>query len=129
MLCSKNVMVKLAFTHEIFEVVPLDIVGEVADVDATVLLGGLADVAHHLLLSYLAVFEGTLRLLWPAAVVGGAVAASSVVVAVHWRALATAAPVVLAVPAWGTGAVAVAVTPVWRARAGLSLLRVSRSKR
>jgi len=37
-------------SHEILEVVPLDIVGKVADVDAAVLLRGLPKRLHHLLL-------------------------------------------------------------------------------
>lgn len=38
----------LTLTHKVFEVMPLDIVGEIADVDATVLLRVGADVRHHL---------------------------------------------------------------------------------
>lgn len=77
--------------HEVFEVVPLHIVGEIADVDAALLLRVLAHVAHDLL------FVGC----W--AVTSGV--PSGLVVAVGGRTIA--APVV--VTAAGTGAVAVVV--------------------
>jgi hypothetical protein len=37
--------------HEVLEVVPFDVVGEVADVDAAVLLRVVAETSHHLLLA------------------------------------------------------------------------------
>ena len=65
----------LTLAHEVFEVVPFDVVGEVADVDTTLLLRALADVAHHLLL-----VRGTVaRLAGLSVAIGGGGVASLVV--------------------------------------------------
>jgi hypothetical protein len=53
---SQKTDTKLTLAHEIFEVMPLDIVGEVADVDTAVLLGVFAYVRHHLVFGSVAVF-------------------------------------------------------------------------
>lgn len=41
----------LTLSHKVLEVVPFDVVGKISHVDTAVLLGGLADVGHHLLAS------------------------------------------------------------------------------
>jgi hypothetical protein len=38
----------LTLSHEVLEMVPLDIIREIADVDSAVLLGGFTNVVHHL---------------------------------------------------------------------------------
>lgn len=45
--------------------VPLDIVGEIADIDPAVLLRSIADVAHHLLSGSGPVFVGSMGCLSP----------------------------------------------------------------
>ena len=42
--------VELTLTHEIFEMVPFDVVGKIANVDAAILLRRLANAGHHLFL-------------------------------------------------------------------------------
>ena len=37
-------------SHEVFEVMPFDVVGEITDVDTTILLRRITYVRHHLLL-------------------------------------------------------------------------------
>ena len=104
---------RLAFAHEVFKVVPLDIVGEVADVYAAVLLRGLSNVAHHLLFRCLAVFDVACRRWPPAAVVG---VISRIAMTVHRRAVSTAASVIVTAPR--TTAITIStVTAVRRARA------------
>lgn len=44
-------------SHEIFEVMPLDIICQIANIDATVLLGRIADGLHHMFFCSGAVFE------------------------------------------------------------------------
>lgn len=44
-------------SHEIFEMMPFDIIGQVADVDSAVLLRGFADGLHHLLFRSGSIFE------------------------------------------------------------------------
>ena len=41
-------MTLLTLSHKIFQMMPFDIVGKVAHIDATVLLGRFADGLHHL---------------------------------------------------------------------------------
>lgn len=52
---------KLTLPHEIFEMMPFDIVSQIADVDTTVLLGRLAHGLHHLLFSSSTIFERSRR--------------------------------------------------------------------
>lgn len=52
-----NVMVAiLAFAHVVLEMMPLYVVGQIAHVNAAVLLRGLAHMLHHLALGLLALF-------------------------------------------------------------------------
>ena len=53
LLCS----VILTLAHKVLQVVPLDIVGEVADVDTAVLLRVFANVLHHLFFGDDALFK------------------------------------------------------------------------
>lgn len=48
---------RLTLPHEILQVMPLDIVGQVTDIDPAVLLGRVADRLHHLLLCLSSLFE------------------------------------------------------------------------
>lgn len=112
---------RLTLSHVILEVVPLDVVGQVAHVDAAVLLGGLVHGLDHLLLCWSAVF------------VAARWARGTVVVVVSvrwsWRALVAVATVVVAVAvaAWWRSAVSSAG---WRGGAASRalLLVVSISK-
>ena len=47
----------LTLSHEIFQMMPLDIVGQIANIDTTVLLGRIADVLHHVFFGYSTFFE------------------------------------------------------------------------
>ena len=51
----------LTLSHEVLEMVPLDIVRKVTDVDSAVLLGRFADVVHHLFSSDGSLFVRSLR--------------------------------------------------------------------
>lgn len=53
----------LTLSHEVLEMVPLDIVREVADVDSAVLLGGFANIIHHLFSSNGSFFVRSVRCL------------------------------------------------------------------
>lgn len=44
-------------SHEIFQVVPFDIIGQIANIDAAVLLGRIAHGLHHLFFCGGTIFE------------------------------------------------------------------------
>lgn len=51
----------LTLSHKILEVMPLDIVGKVADIDSAVLLGGIANGLHHVLFGDRSIFGCSAR--------------------------------------------------------------------
>jgi hypothetical protein len=57
MLTGVVVTLSLTLAHKVLEVVPLDVVREVADVDTTVLLRMLAHAVHHLFFGDHALFK------------------------------------------------------------------------
>lgn len=102
-------------THEVLEMVPLDLVGKVANIDTAVLLRVLTDVARHGFFGSGTLFVGTgwwrgaiavvraaVRVAVAVAVDGGAVAIRTPTVAVVGRARSAAVVAVPALVAAGT---------------------------
>jgi hypothetical protein len=54
---SRERWVTRTLSHKVLEMVPFDVVGEVADVDPAVLLRRLLDAAHHLFPVHLAILK------------------------------------------------------------------------